>query len=80
MAEITLLASVRQHQALESGADPNSVTLAIGIFNAGERGRQYSFAFNGSPPPAVPDDLRAQIERDYGILRGRTIERVQPQA
>jgi hypothetical protein len=79
MGEITLLASVRQHQALESGADPNSVTLAIGIFNAGERGRRYSFAFIGSPP-VVPDDLREQIERDYGILRGRTIERVQPPA
>ena len=77
MVEITLLASVRQHQALESGADPNGVTLAIGILNAGERGRQYSFAFIGSPPPPVPDDLRAQIERDYGILRGGTIERVQ---
>jgi hypothetical protein len=31
----------------------------------------------GSPPPPVPEDLRAQIERDYGILRGRTIERVE---
>ena len=79
MSEITLLASVRQHQALEDGADPNGITLAIGIFHAGERGRQYSFAFIGSPPPAVPSDLRAQIERDYGILRGRTIERISPQ-
>jgi len=77
IVEITLLASVRQHQAHESGADPNGVTLAIGILHAGERGRQYSFAFIDSPPPPVPNDLRAQIERDYGILRGGTIERVQ---
>lgn len=75
MAEIALLASVRQRQALESGADPNGVTLAVGILHS-ERGRQYSFAFVGSPPPDVPDELRAQIERDYGILRGRVIERV----
>ena len=37
LGEIMLLASVRQHQALESGADPNGVTLAIGIFHAGKR-------------------------------------------
>lgn len=74
MREITLLASVRQHQAIESGADPDSMTLAIGIFQSPGRGRQYSFALIGSPPPPVPKELRAQIERDYGVLRGHTIE------
>lgn len=79
MAEITLLASVRQQQALEDGADPSGVTLAIGIFHAGLQGRQYSFALIGSPPPPVPADLRAQVERDYGILRGRTTQQVRPE-
>ncbi len=74
--EIVLLASVRQHQALESGAEPDSVTLAVGIFHSTGRGRQYSFALVGSPPPPVPEDLRAEIERRYGILRGRTVEQV----
>jgi hypothetical protein len=74
MAEIAVLASVRQRQALESGADPDGVTLAVGILHS-EWGRQYSFAFVGSPPPDVPDELRAQIERDYGVLRGHVIER-----
>jgi len=74
MAEIALLASVRQQQALESGADPGGITLAVGILNS-DRGRQYSFAFVSTPAPPVPGELRAQIERDYGILRGRTIER-----
>jgi hypothetical protein len=76
MHEIALLASVRQHQALESGAEPNSVTLAVGIFDSGARGRQYSFALIGTPPPPVPEELRAQIERDYGVLREREIETV----
>jgi hypothetical protein len=43
-------------------------------------GEQYSFAFIGSPPPAVPAQLRERIERDYGILSGRSIKRVEPQA
>jgi hypothetical protein len=73
MAETALLASVRQHQALESGADANSVTLAVGIFHSGNQGRQYSFALVGSPPPAVPDDLRGQIECDYGVLDERAV-------
>jgi hypothetical protein len=76
MRDIALLASVRQHQALESGAEPDSVTLAVGIFDSGARGRQYSFALIGTPPPPVPEELRAQIERDYGVLRGREIEMV----
>ena len=76
MSEITLLASVRQHQALESGAEPDSVTLAVGIFDSGAQGRQYSFALIGTPPPPVPKELRALIERDYGVLRGRKIETV----
>jgi hypothetical protein len=76
MHEVALLASVRQHQALESGAHPNSVTLAIGILHSPGRGRQYSFALIGSPPPPVPEGLRAEIEREYGIFRGRTIEQV----
>jgi hypothetical protein len=75
MVEIALLASVRQRQALESGADPDGVTLAVGILHS-ERGRQYSFTLVGSPPPHVPDELPAQIERDYGVLRGHVIERV----
>jgi hypothetical protein len=74
LGEITLLASVRQQQALESGADPDSVTLAVGILHS-ERGRQYSFAHIATPAPPIPDDLRATIERDYGVLRGNTIDR-----
>jgi hypothetical protein len=74
MSEIALLASVRQHQAIESGADPEGMTLAIGIFHSARHGRQYSFALIGSPPPAVPKELRDQIEREYGVLRGHTIE------
>jgi hypothetical protein len=73
MAEIALLANVRQLQALEYGEDPDSVTLAIGILHYEGRGRQYSFAHVGTPPVEVPDELRAQIERDYGVLRGRSI-------
>jgi hypothetical protein len=73
MAEIALLANVRQLQALENGEDPDSATLAIGILHCDGRGRQYSFAHVGTPPLDVPDELRAQIERDYGVLRGRSI-------
>lgn len=73
MAEIALLANVRQHQALENNEDPDRVTLATGILHCEGRGRQYSFAHVGTPPLDVPDELRAQIERDYGVLRGRSI-------
>lgn len=73
MAELALLANVRQHQALESGADPSSVTLAVGILHCEGRGRQYTFAHVGTPPRDVPDELRAQIERDYGVLPGQSI-------
>lgn len=76
MAEIALLANVRQHQALDSGADSSSVTLAVGILHCDGRGRQYSFAYIGTPPLDVPDELRAQIERDYGILCGQVITAV----
>jgi hypothetical protein len=73
MAEIALLANVRQLQALENGEDADSVTLAIGTLHCERRGRQYSFAHVGTPPLEVPDELRAQIERDYGMLRGQSI-------
>jgi hypothetical protein len=75
-AELGLLTSVRQHQALESGADPISVTLGIGVLSHPGRGRQYSFVLIGSPPPTVPAALRWQVERDYGVLSGRTIKPV----
>jgi hypothetical protein len=73
MAEIALLATVRQHQALDSGADRGSVTLTVGILHCADRGRQYAFAHIGTPPPEVSDELRRQVERDYGVLRGRSI-------
>ncbi len=73
LAEVALLANVRQHQALEGGEDPDSVTLAVGILDQDGRGRQYSFVHVATPPPDVPDDLRAQIEHEYGVLSGRSI-------
>jgi hypothetical protein len=76
MAEVALLASVRQHQAVEAGAEASSVTLGVGVLDGGRRGLQHSFALIGSPPPDVLGDLRRQIERDYGTLDVRAIRPV----
>jgi len=73
MAEIALLASVRQHQALEGGAGESSVTLGVGILHGGRRGLQYSFALVGTPPVEIDVELRRQIEGDYGPLDARAI-------
>lgn len=76
IAHVAAYGILRQQHALESGADPESTTLGVGVLHHPERGRRYVFAFSAGQPPVLPVDLRRELETEFGIFTGSTIRAV----
>ena len=77
-AEFSLIAALRHLHALESGAGPETETLAVGVLVKGQ-GVQYSFAMLRGTEALlpIPRDLRSNMEWRYGIhnhREGTTVE------
>lgn len=77
--KIAAYGALRQHQALEAGCPPESATLAVGVLHNPTRGRRYQFAFFQGAPPDLPEDLRSQLQEEYGIFDGTTIRPPPPE-
>jgi hypothetical protein len=66
VAEVGCYTALRQHQALDAGADADSATLGVGVLHHPERGRRYAFARFPGRPAAFPGDLRDSLEAQFG--------------
>lgn len=72
MARLSAIASVRQNEALESGAADSSVTLGVGILHDEDRGRQFTFAYVEGRPP-LSGAVRWHIDNEFGAFDGATV-------
>lgn len=71
IASVATYGAVRHTEALETGAKPETNTLAVGVRHNEELGRRYAFAlFQGSPPP-MELGLRRATEADVGVYDAR---------
>jgi hypothetical protein len=53
-------------------------TLTIGVLHHPEKGRRYAFALFQGEVPALPNDLRASLEEDFGVFTGDAV--IEPDA
>lgn len=72
-ADVGMYGILRQTHALEAGASSDSCTLAVGILHSPNVGRKYFFSLFTHPIPSIPGDIRAFLERDYGVFTGSAV-------
>ncbi|WP_425970567.1 hypothetical protein [Nocardia salmonicida] len=66
-AEVAGYAATRQLQALRSGANTDTGTLAVGVLIDRKLGARYTFAFI-SHVPNISDEIAAHFKSKYGML------------
>lgn len=71
VAEIAMLGWLRHVQAIETGAQPESRTLAVGIRHHDRLGRRYAFALLDGELPNAEADVRRALEADHGVYNHR---------
>ncbi len=77
MAKIALYGTLRHRQAIDAGADPSSITLAIGVLHNEEANRRrYVFFYASQTNLAIPADLRPQLEEEFGVFDGKAVRAV----
>lgn len=66
IAEVACYTALRQHQALDAGANATFATLGIGALHRPDRGRRFAFARFHGRGIALPNDVRQSLEARYG--------------
>ncbi|MEU6192155.1 hypothetical protein [Streptomyces sp. NPDC047061] len=66
VAEVGCYTALRQHQAIDAGAELGTATTGIGVLHNPDRGRRYVFAHFSGRPPSFPSDLRRSLEKQFG--------------
>lgn len=72
-AQVAAYGTLRNQHALEAGADPSSITLAIGVLHHPDRGRRYVFFYVTKSDVTLPDELRQDLEAEFGVFDGTTV-------
>ncbi len=73
MARVAAYGIMRNQHAISAGADPSSITLAIGVLHHPDRGRRYVFFYATQTDLALPEDLRQQLEAEFGVFDGSSV-------
>lgn len=73
MARVAAYGIMRNQHAISAGADPSSITLAIGVLHHPERGRRYVFFYATQTDLALPENLRQQLEAEFGEFDGSSV-------
>lgn len=76
MARTAAYGIMRNQHAVEAGADPTSITLAIGILHHPDLGRRYAFFYAGGTGVALPTALRLELEAEFGVFDGASVQGV----
>lgn len=77
MARIAAYSMLRHEQGVEAGYEADGSTLAIGILHHPKKGRASAFAFcKGSLKP-LPDEMRRELESEFGIWNGSQMIRIE---
>ncbi|MDI1463376.1 hypothetical protein QEZ54_20555 [Catellatospora sp. KI3] len=80
MAQVAAYGTLRHENALAAGAEPSSATVAIGVLHHRDHGRRYVFFYNAGADIRLPDDLRRQMEAEFGVLNATDRSEVAQQA
>jgi hypothetical protein len=73
MAQVAAFGILRNQHAIEAGADPSSITLAIGVLHHPDHGRRYVFFYASQTDVLLPDDLRRELEARFGVFDGKSV-------
>lgn len=73
MAQVAAFGILRNQHAIQAGADPSSITLAIGVLHHPDRGRRYVFFYASQTDVLLPDDLRRKLEAEFGVFNGTSV-------
>lgn len=73
MGQVAAFGILRNQHAIEAGADPSSITLAIGVLHHPDRGRRYAFFYASQTDVLLPDNLRRELGATFGVFDGRSM-------
>jgi hypothetical protein len=73
VAQVAAYGILRNQHAIEAGADPSSITMAIGVLHHPDRGRRYAFFYATQSDVSLPNDLRRDLEAEFGVFDGTTV-------
>lgn len=74
MAQVAAYGVLRHQHAISAGAEPSSITLAIGVLHHPDRGRRYVFFYVTETDLTLPEDLRRQMEGEFGVFDGTSVQ------
>ena len=73
MAQTACYGVMRHQQAIDAGADASTKTLSIGVLHHPTLGRRYVFFYASESDLSLPQDLRRQMEEEFGMFDGATV-------
>ncbi|MFI6785053.1 hypothetical protein [Micromonospora sp. NPDC050276] len=76
MARVAAYGILRNQHAIRAGAGPSSVTLVIGVLHHPDRGRRHVFFYATQTDVSLPDELRDQLEAEFGVFDGTRVRNV----